>query len=69
MNMGRSGYRLGMTSHDAAHLDEVMVPTEQLHPDHRQHAKEAKYPSEDDLERRTHHERDTVEAEQPPAHD
>lgn len=58
-----------MTSHDAADdLDDVMVPTEQVHPDHREHAKEAKHPSEDELEQRTQHERDIVAADRPPAH-
>ncbi|WP_185935085.1 hypothetical protein [Mycolicibacterium hodleri] len=57
-----------MTSHDAANLDDVMVPTEEVHPDHREHAKEAKHLSEDELERRTRHERDIVEAERPSDH-
>ncbi|WP_161600647.1 hypothetical protein [Mycolicibacterium hodleri] len=54
-----------MTSDDAADLDDVMVPTEQVHPDHREHAKEAKHVSE---ERRTQHELDIVNAERPADH-
>jgi hypothetical protein len=54
-----------MTSEDAADLNEVMVPTEAVHPDHREHAKEPKHLSEDELTRRTQHERDIVDAERP----
>ena len=42
-----------------------MVPTEAVHPDHREHAKEPKHLSEDELTRRTQHERDIVDAERP----
>lgn len=54
-----------MTSNDAADLNDVMVSTEEVHPDNREHAKEAKHLSEDELERRTQHERDIVDAERP----
>ena len=65
MNIRQNGYRLEMTSHDATDLNDVMVPTEEVHPDHREHAKEAKHLSEDELERRTQHERDIVDGERP----
>lgn len=58
-----------MTSHDAADDLNVMVPTEEVRPDHREHAKEAKHLSEDELDQRTQHERDIVDADRPPAHD
>ena len=67
MNVEWSGYGPKMSSPDAADDLNVMVPTEEVHPDHREHAKEAKHPSEDDLERRTQHERD-IAADRPPAH-
>jgi hypothetical protein len=54
-----------MTSNDEADLNEVMVPTEEVHPDHREHAKEAKHPSDEELEGRTQHERDIVDGERP----
>ncbi|MBB2992844.1 hypothetical protein FHR72_004349 [Mycolicibacterium iranicum] len=54
-----------MATDDAADLNDVMVPTEQVHPDHREHAKESKHLDEDELERRTEHERKIVDAERP----
>lgn len=41
-------------------LDDVMVPTEQAHPDRREHAKEPKHLDQDELDRRTEHERAVV---------
>jgi hypothetical protein len=38
-------------------LDEVMVPEEQATPDHHAHGKTPKHLNEEDLERRTEHER------------
>ena len=38
----------------------VMVPTEETHPDHREHAKQPKHVDDDELERRTEHERQIV---------
>ena len=43
---------------EPASLDEVIVPTEEAHPDHREHAKQPKHLDEDELARRTEHERD-----------
>jgi len=34
-------------SHDEPNLDDVMTPTETVHPDHREHAKEPKHLDED----------------------
>ena len=48
---------------DDADLDDVMVPTEQAHPDHREHAKASKHLDDDELARRTEHERQAVEAD------
>jgi hypothetical protein len=45
-------------------LDEVMVPTERPHPDHRAHAKADKHLDDDELPRRTEHEREVIHHEQ-----
>lgn len=50
---------------DVADLNQVMVPTEKVHPDRREHAKESKHLDESELERRTQHEREAVDAERP----
>jgi hypothetical protein len=54
-----------MTPDDAQDLNNVMVPTEEIHPDRREHAKEPKHLDEDDLDRRTQQERDIVDADRP----
>jgi hypothetical protein len=46
-------------------LGEVMVPTEEAHPDRREHAKQPKHVDEEELERRTEYEREIVDAERP----
>ena len=51
-----------MTPDDAADLNDVMAPTEQGHPDRGERAKESKH-LHDDLDRRTQHERDIVDAQ------
>lgn len=51
----------GAPDHDAPTLDDVMEPTETAVPDHRQHAKADPRPDDDDLERRTEHERRLTE--------
>jgi len=51
-----------MTPDDAPDLNDVMVPSEEVHPDHREHAKASKHLDDDDLERRTEHERAIVDA-------
>lgn len=61
----RMGNASFMTSDDVADLNQVMVPTEEVHPDHREHAKESKHLDDGELERRTQHEREIVDAERP----
>ena len=41
-------------------LDDVMTPSEEVHPDHREHAKSPKHVDDTELERRTEHEREEV---------
>jgi hypothetical protein len=53
-----------MTPDDAPDLDDVMVPTEEAHPDRREHAKLPKHVDDDELEQRTEHERQIVDAQQ-----
>lgn len=48
---------------DVAEFDGVMVPSEEAHPDHREHAKAPSRPDDDELARRTEHEREVVEAD------
>jgi hypothetical protein len=54
-----------MEPDDATNLNDVMVPTEEVHPDHREHAKQSKHLDDDDLERRTQHEREIVDTQRP----
>lgn len=54
-----------MTPDDVADVNQVMVPTEEVHPDHRAHAKESRPIDDDELERRTQHEREVVDADRP----
>jgi hypothetical protein len=54
-----------MQPDDVTDLNDVMVPTEEVHPDHREHAKQSNHLDDDDLERRTQHEREIVDAQQP----
>lgn len=54
-----------MTPDDVADVNQVMVPTEEVHPDHREHAKESRPIDDDELERRTQHEREVVDADRP----
>jgi hypothetical protein len=46
-----------MSEHDEPTLDDVIVPEEHAVPDHHQHAKGYDRPNDDELERRTEHER------------
>jgi hypothetical protein len=49
-----SGYGTPMAERsEETNLDEVMVPTERTHPDHRAHAKADKHVDDDELQRRT----------------
>lgn len=41
-------------------LDDVMIPTEEAHPDHKEHAKTPKHLDDSDLDARTEHERNEV---------
>jgi hypothetical protein len=45
---------------DSPNLDDVMTPTETVHPDHHEHAKTPKHPDDDELARRTQHEREEI---------
>ncbi|MBY6678519.1 MULTISPECIES: hypothetical protein [unclassified Rhodococcus (in: high G+C Gram-positive bacteria)] len=47
--------------HDEPTLDDVLVPTEDAHPDRRAHAKTPSHLDDDELEQRTQHERDEVQ--------
>ncbi len=58
-----------MAADDREDLSEVMVPSEEVHPDHREHAKAPKHPDDDELARRTEHERDMVRGGNPPVDD
>jgi hypothetical protein len=46
-----------MTEHDEPTLDDVLATDEQVVPDHREHAKTPKHLNDDELARRTEHER------------
>lgn len=50
---------------DVPDISGVMVPTEEVHPDHREHAKEPRPIDDDELERRVQHERDITGADKP----
>lgn len=41
-------------------VDDVMVPTEPVHPDHREHAKQGKHVDQDELDARARHEEPEV---------
>lgn len=45
---------------DQPDLDDVMTPTETPHPDQHEHAKSPKHLDDDELARRTQHERDQL---------
>ena len=65
MHAQARGYVTSMTqSHDEPNLDDVMTPTESVHPDHREHAKVPKHLDEDELARRTQRERDELGADE-----
>jgi hypothetical protein len=56
-----------MPADERPDLDDVMVPTEEVHPDRREHAKMPKHPDDDELARRTEHERQVVSGDNPSA--
>jgi len=60
-----NGYGSDMTPDEATNLNDVMVPTEEVHPDHREHAKQSKHLDDGELQKRTQHEREIVDADQP----
>ena len=45
---------------DEPTIDDVLEPTEDVRPDRRSHAKTPRHLDEDDLERRTQHEREEI---------
>jgi hypothetical protein len=57
---------MNMTANDREETAEVLVPTEEVHPDRREHAKTPKHLDDDELARRTEYERDLVGGEKPP---
>lgn len=57
------GYGHGVSESNEPNLDDVLVPTEEIHPDHREHAKEGKHLDDDELARRTEHERSLVDGD------
>jgi hypothetical protein len=54
-----------MARDDNPDIGDVMVPTEEMHPDHREHAKEPRRLDDGELERRVQHERDITGADKP----
>jgi hypothetical protein len=62
-----AGYATAMPADDRSDFDDVMVPTETAHPDRREHAKTPKHLDDDELARRTAHERDVVGGDKPSA--
>lgn len=70
---GTAGYSRGMAEPDEPTLDDVMTPSEQANPDHREHAKTPAHLNDDELARRTEQERvqagldDYIQDEVPPA--
>jgi hypothetical protein len=68
LTLPASGYGIAVEEHadqsDQPDLDDVIVPTEEAHPDHRAHAKAGKHVDDDELQRRTEQERKLVQDEQ-----
>lgn len=61
------GYAPGMTeSNKSSPLDDVMVPSETAHPDHREHAKTPHRLDDDELARRAQQEREEVATDRDP---
>jgi hypothetical protein len=54
-----------MARNENPDLSNVMVPTEEVHPDHREHAKEPHPIDDDELARRVQHERDVTGGDKP----
>jgi hypothetical protein len=50
-----------MTAPETPGTDDVLDTTEQAHPDQREHAKASPHVDDDELARRTRHEREQVE--------
>jgi hypothetical protein len=51
-------------SNERPDLDDVMTPTEEVHPDRKEHAKEGKHLDDAELQARTRHERELVQRDQ-----
>ncbi|AMY52644.1 hypothetical protein [Rhodococcoides fascians] len=49
-----------MSENNEPTLDDVMIPTEEAHPDHKEHAKTPKHLDDGDLDARTEHERNEL---------
>ena len=49
-----------MADDDREDISEAMIPSEEVHPDHREHAKTPKHLDDDELAQRTEYERDIV---------
>ncbi|MDO3635700.1 hypothetical protein [Mycolicibacterium arseniciresistens] len=49
-----------MATDDRTDLSDVMIPSEEVHPDRKEHAKTPKHLDDDELARRTEHERQIV---------
>lgn len=54
-----------MAENDAPNLNDVIVPTEEVHEDHREHAKQPHPIDDDELARRVEHEREVTGADKP----
>lgn len=50
-------------TNEQPNLHDVMTPSEEVHPDRKEHAKEGKHVDDSELERRTQHERESVHGE------
>ena len=60
------GYHRTMSTPDEKPtLDDVLPTTEEAHPDHREHAKQPHPVDDEELERRTEHEREQTATERP----
>jgi hypothetical protein len=60
------GYVIGMADDDREDISEVMIPSEEVHPDHREHAKTPKHLDDDELAQRTEYERNIVGGDKRP---
>ncbi|BCI53082.1 hypothetical protein NIIDNTM18_23600 [Mycolicibacterium litorale] len=54
-----------MAGNNDPDISDVIVPTEEVHPDRREHAKEPRPIDDDEMARRAQHERDVTGADKP----